>query len=462
VGHESDVISLDPILAAEAATQSALANVYESLVTFDSEMRLQPALATSWTTPDDHTWVFNLRPGVRFHDGAPLTAAAARDGLLRARSDADSRLKGRLASIEAVSAEEPSTLRVRTARPDPLLLTRLAYILIAPRPPTGTGPYAVESWEPGRVLRLKAFPEHWRGQPGIARAEFVPLPSAEQRLGALRAHEIDLLRTVPRHLATEAQAVPGFRLVNRAGLVAYYLWFDTRPRPGNVFADARVRRAAALAVHRRQLISDVGGRSEPLFQLVPQGIFGHVEDPPFDGNDQERARRLLADAGFPGGLDVRLVTGPGASTAPLLTSLGRMLGAAGFRVTPEVREWPQMIADWAAMRIPFFVAGWRHETGEASGFLRDCLATPDPATGSAGCNPGYANPALDRLLSQIDEAPAGDLRREGYRELAVLAAREMPLVPLFRPEDLYAAADGVGFSPRLDGRVLVADVRLEP
>jgi peptide/nickel transport system substrate-binding protein len=256
------------------------------------------------------------------------------------------------------------------------------------------------------------------------------------------------------------QRLPGFRLVARAGLVAYYLWFDSRPTPGNVFADARVRRAAALAVNRRELIADVGGRSEPLFQLVPQGLFGFVDDPPFEGSDAEKARALLASAGYPRGADVRLVTGPGASTDPLLASLGRMLGRAGFRVTPEIRDWSQMIADWAVMKIPFFVAAWRHETGEASSFLRDCLATPDPAVGGAGCNPGYANPDLDRLLVQIDEAPADNLRRDGYRELATLAAREMPIVPLFRPEDLYAVKHGVAFSPRLDGRVLAADIRL--
>lgn len=454
------MLALDPTLAAEAATQSALANVYDSLVAFDSEMRLQPALATSWTTPDDHSWVFNLRPGVRFHDGVPLTAADARDGLLRARNDVASKLKGRLASIESVTADGPSTLRVRTLRPDPLLLTRLAYILIAPRPPLGTGAYAVELWEPGRVLRLRAFDAHWRGRPAIAGVEFVPLPSAEERIGALRRREVELLRSVPRHLASEVQALPGFRLVARAGLVVNFLWFDSRPRPGNVFADPRVRRAAALAVDRRRLVAEVGGRSEPLLQLVPQGVFGHVEDPPFAGSDPDEARRLLSAAGYPRGVDVVLVTGPGASTEPLLASLGRMLGAAGFRVTPEVREWPRMISDWAAMRIPFFVTGWRYETGEASSFLRDCLATPDLATGGAGCNPGYANPALDRVLSEIDEAPADSLRRDGYRQLAELAAREMPLVPLFRVQDLYAVGDGVRFSPRLDGRVLVADLQL--
>lgn len=454
------MLALDPTLAAEAATQSALANVYDSLVAFDSEMRLQPALATSWTTPDDHSWVFNLRPGVRFHDGSPLTAADARDGLLRARNDVASRLKGRLASIESVTAEGTSTLRVRTVRPDPLLLTRLAYILIAPRPPLGTGAYAVERWEPGRVLQLRAFGDHWRGRPAIARVDFVPLPSAEERIGALRRREVELLRSVPRHLAGEVQALRGFRLLARAGLVVNFLWFDSRPGPGNAFADPRVRRAVALAVDRRRLVADVGGRSEPLFQLVPQGVFGHVEDPPIVGNDPAEARRLLAEAGHPGGLDVVLVTGPGASTEPLLTSLGRMLGAAGLRVKPEVREWPRMISDWAGMRIPFFVAGWRFETGEASSFLRDCLATPDPATGGAGCNPGYANPALDKVLAQIDDAPGDNLRRDGYKELAALAAREMPLVPLFRAEDLYAAVEGVRFSPRLDGRVLASEVSL--
>ena len=149
IAHESDVLSLDPAAYAEAATTSVLSNIYEGLVAFDKEMRLVPALAVSWSVSDDRTWLIHLRQHVRFHDGRMLTASDVKFTLDRAHADPASGYKGQLSTVKEVEVVGEATVRLRTVGPDPLLLNRLAYILILPsgRPagdyltrPIGTGP----------------------------------------------------------------------------------------------------------------------------------------------------------------------------------------------------------------------------------------------------------------------------------------------------------------------------------
>src|SRR5206468_2701256 len=110
----SDPISLDPAGQQEAATHSILSNLYEALVTFDKDERLVPGLATAWNSLDEHTWLIQLRKGVRFHDGRPFTAADVKYTIERDRDDPASALRGHLSGIEAVEVVDDHSLRLIT------------------------------------------------------------------------------------------------------------------------------------------------------------------------------------------------------------------------------------------------------------------------------------------------------------------------------------------------------------
>ncbi len=459
IAQEGEVAGLDPVLVAEALTQSTLSNVYEGLVTFDAEMRVVPALAAEWSSPDETTWLFRLRPGVRCHDGRPLTAELAAAGLERARTGVGSRLRGRLSTIASIAVVGGDTLRIETANPDPLLLNRLAYVLIAPEPGIGTGPYRIGSWKPGEPLALVAFDDYWGGRAPIDQARFVSIPETANRMSALRERSVDLLRWVPEARVPEVEKTDGFRVASRAGLASYYLWFDSRPATGGALADPRVRRAISLAIDRPRLVADLGGRAEPLDQIVPSGVFGHVTDLPGARFDPEAARRLLADAGHPNGLDLTLTLSPGSSTDAVRASLGGMLARVGIRARMEVPTWPVLMAELEAGRVPFYLLGWRLETGEASSFLRDCLHSRGVEWG--GCNPGYSNAVLDRLLDDSDGIGDDQRRLARLREVMSVLAEDVPIVPLYRQADQYAVSRRLRWSPRLDGKLLVASMSLE-
>ena len=202
VAMEQDVRTLDPHRHDDSVTHSVLANVFEPLVTFDPQMRVVPALAEGWSNPNDLTWRFKLRPGVRFHDGQPLTSRDAKFSLERARRF---RAAPHLESLVRIDAVDDATLEIGTSVPEPVLLNKLAGVGIVPAGtpeeitvPVGTAAYSFVSWEPGKVLRLVANDRYWGGGPSLREARFRVLPEAAARAEALARGELHLARELKR------------------------------------------------------------------------------------------------------------------------------------------------------------------------------------------------------------------------------------------------------------------------
>lgn len=473
IAHESDVLSLDPAAFLEAVTTSVLANLYEGLVAFDKDMRLVPALAVSWSVIDDRTWLINLRQGVRFHDGRVLTAADVKFSLARVQADPASGLKGQISTVEEVEVVSEAAVRLRTLRPDPLLLNRLAYILILPRGrpsedyltrPIGTGPYRFVRWDRGKLLEVAAFADYWGGKAPFDRALFLPIENGESALRALKQGEVDVLRWVPETMMSDFRAVPGIRIETRPGIASYFLWFHSthaKGAPRSPFEDRRVRQAISLAIDRREIVKALGGNGTPSNQLVVKGVFGYVSSLPELPFDPEGARRLLKEAGYNGGFETTLVHRPGTSVTAVCELVGRMLGAVGIRVRLEMQDWPSVVARWTQGRLPFFFAAWRFDDGDALSFLRDCLSTRDPSRNYGSFNPGFSSPTLDRLIDENGRILREVDRLQHYEKVMQTAMEEMPLVPLYDRYNLFAVSDRVRWQPRLEGNLLAAEMSLK-
>jgi peptide/nickel transport system substrate-binding protein len=358
---------------------------------------------------------------------------------------------------------------LRTREPDALLANRLTYAFIAPAmppghdwsTPVGTGPYRFVSWQKGRAIEATAFAEHWAGRPTFELVEFQLRPEGDAGLAALRAGAVDVLRYVPEALADQVAQVPGYRLEAHAGLQSFYLWFDARPAAGP-FADRRVRQAASLAIDRVELVRRLGSHGAAAQQFVHQGVYGHVTGLPELHHDPTAARRLLAEAGYPHGFEIALAHRASASTAAVAEQIRAQLGAVGIQIRLLTPEWTQMIADWKAQRLPFFLAGWYFENGDAMSFFRDCLLTQAPRGGRGAFNPGYSNPELDRLVDSATAVVSRPEQLDQFRKLTVLALEDMPLVPLYHRENLYAVRDDLRWSPRLDGMLLAVEMSRTP
>lgn len=463
IGQDSDVLSLDPSYP-EVNTFSALSNVYEPLVGYDARLAVMPVLASSWTTPEPNRWVFELRRGVRFHDGTPLGAAAVSEALDRVRADPESGARAQLWAVEETVAAGDLRLEIRTREPDALLLHELTRVLIAAKRSggrfVGTGPYRIVRWQRGVSLRLEAVSAYWGKRPALRAAELVPVPEGDASLAALREGRIDLAE-IPSS-SVDAAKEAGLRLVTSPGLTAYFLSLsgtagpDGRPTP---FADRRVRQALSLAVDRRSLAERAVGKAEyAADQAVPRSIFGF--DPALAPIrfDPGEARRLLAQAGFGGPVPLAIAHRDAPVQAAIARELAAPLAAAGFDVVLRPLAWKDLVDDMRAGRLPVTLWSWDFDNADAGSFLRDIVHTRDDRRGLGSFNPGFSREDMDRLVAEATVAFEPEVRREILGRAMRLIRDESAVIPLFHPPHVYAFTPRLRFKPRVDDLFHVAEM----
>jgi len=460
IAHEAGLSSLDP-LRADAVAASVLGNFYEGLVDFDQDMRIEPRLALSWSTPGETVWEFRLRPNVKTHDGRTLGVEDVTCSLQEAIEASDSTIRERIWDIERAEAIPPDRVRIHTRYPDPLLLTRITQVPIHPcqardldSRPLGTGPYRFVRRE-GQTIEARAFADYWGGAPSVEALRFVVVEPGDATLQALARRDVQVLRFVPPGLAHQLESQLGVRALKRWGLRSVYLWLNTRPSNGarNPLADRRVRQALSLSLDRDALVGRLEGMARPMNQFVPTGVFGHslLLRPGFQP-DVDRARRLLREAGYPQGVELPLLHSPGVRTE--VEVLGAQLAAAGIRLKPQQTDWLSVLEAWREAKAPMFIASWRFGNGDGAFFLEECLLSRRSGV-TRSWNAGFSDGALDALIDENLRLP-WDQRQEHFERINDRLSEEMPVVPLFERVDLYAVADDVDFQPRLDERMLAS------
>ena len=447
--------SYDPHLQNEVLTSAILANFYDALTEFDEESRVVPALASEWRNPDTRTWVFRLRPGVRFHGGRPLTSEDVVFSLERARHHPTTAQASYLVEVESVRAIDRETVEVRTRRPFAALLANLTPIAIVPAnappeigEPVGTGAYRLGKTTPGSVELVPAK-ESWRPGPPARPVVFVVDGSPGRRLERLLSGEVDVACDLPEESVADLRESRGCREVSQPGSTVEYLRLSRLEAP---FRDRRVRQAVDLALDRVAYLAGVhAGIGQPAGQLVVPGVFGFAPDLRATTRDLPRARRLLEEAGYPDGFDVVLECRPGRRG----DLIAAQLAEAGIRVTVRVTSWTELHPRVRRAEVGFYFGGVVAQTAEASDVLDGFVHTRDEARGYGMTNHSrYSNPEVDGLI----EAAAGALdlvrRRELLQQAMRLAMADLYLLPIAGLYDVYGVREGVTFVPRFDRKLL--------
>lgn len=464
IAHEGGVVGLDPHRQDEAVTVSVLANMYQGLVAFDPNLKVVPCLAEGYSNPDDLTWRFHLRGGVRFHDGRGVAIEDVIWSLERAWRDSCSIFRGMLSQIKGIRALDPATLEITTARPHPTLISILPQVAVIPRGsnpsehPVGTGPYRFLSSLSGGGIRMERFEGYWGEKPRFHQAEFRNITDEERRSAALLSGRIDFDASVSEGQRARMESSPGVTLKAWPGASVGVLGYNLKGRlPENPLVDLRVRQALSLAIDRDMLSQAAyHGYTLPAWQLVAPTVLGYDPELPKPIRDTTRARSLLAKAGFPGGL--RLTLEMSGTAWPVGRELARQLGEAGIELWVDTVSWDRLYQDISAGRAGFYLMGFGFGFGDASEILNE-LHSLTPAGLGANNLTGYANPAMDRLLEAADREfdPA---RRQALLKKAVrLAAEDLPYIPLYVRESCYGLRRGLEWSPRCDGLVLAAEFR---
>jgi peptide/nickel transport system substrate-binding protein len=463
IALHSDPLVLDPHLRNEALTYSVLRNVYEGLTAFDAEMRIGPALAVSWENPNDLTWVFHLRPGVRFHDGRELTADDVVFSLDRARNLPASGFGSYVVAVSKVRALDPHTVELTTRRPYAILLNKLAFVLIVPagsppeiRQPVGTGPYRLISYQPGERLALGAFDGYWGGPSAIGHVDLLPITSRRARVARLIEGSLDVVQEPGAENLERLRAAPGCRVLEQESLTVDFLLLKAERPP---LSDLRVRRAIHLALDRPALVAAVlRGGGHPVGQMVGRSVFGFAPDIAPPARDLAASRRLLAEAGYSGGIDLDLEFRPGGRRA---AEIRRQLAEAGIRVRLVELPWAKLFPRLLAHQVDFYLGAVLAPSADSSDLFDSMVHSRDAALGYGDSNLGdYHNAELDALIQESGSTLDMLSRRAQLERCMHLLMQDLALIPLYVPWNLFGVRDDLVWQPRRDGYLLAREMRL--
>jgi peptide/nickel transport system substrate-binding protein len=480
IGLASPWASLDPLYFANTQNFQVTFHIFDPLIGLDTDSRFVPALFESWTTTSPTEWRITLRQGVRFHDGAPFTAADVAATIRRAaRLTGPSPYSTYVRPITSVAVVDDYTLLLGTAEPFPLLPRYLAQIgaisarfeeattedFNAGRAAIGTGPYRHGRYTPGDRVEMTRNEAWWGGRPHWERVTLRVLANDATREATLLSGEVDLIEKLSPIAVARLSEQQRLRVVGRRGGQLIYLGFDhaNAESPGvvadgrrNPFQDRRVREAVSLAIDRGAIVARLlSGFGTPHGQLVVEGMPGFDPALTPDATDLARARALLAEAGFPNGFTVSLVAPNDRFLADdqVAQAVAGMLTRIGIRTRVEARPFSVFVSGAVRGRrlegqpgYSLYVNEYGNALADASAPLRALLARPDPRTGFGSQNWGYySNPALERLLDASFVELDGHRREALLREAGAEAMRDRGIIPLYVNHGHWAMRRGIDY-----------------
>jgi peptide/nickel transport system substrate-binding protein len=463
IGTQLKLMTLDPHYADLNENTALLSHIYERLVNQDENLNPQPGLAVSWKRLSPRQWQFTLRDGVKFHDGSAFTATDVVYSIKRVRDflkPPSGGFQSYTRSITAVTASDPATVLIETGVESPTLPIQMTAILIMPHkagggfatteevnagaPPVGTGPFKFRQWQSGEFLALEANKDYWGSTPAWSDVTFRVIESPAARVAALSTGDVDLADYIPAR-DVEGLKKRGLEVESASAARSNFLQFDvaraelpgvtdadSKPIP-NPFRDSRVRHALALATDRQFLADKIlAGYGTAASQLFPPGLAGtsdalHVISPDYD-----RARSLLAEAGYPNGFNV-LVAGPGGrypGDAESLQSVAQNWARIGVKVQPLVSPFSVFMTKRSNGDYPVWYGGC---SGEAVMLCLDSVlatANKDQGTGSLNYG-GYSNRAYDDMLAKAKALEEGAARNAALARATDLVMADDPIIPLY-------------------------------
>lgn len=462
-----DVGTMDPHSFNEGFSRAVNGHVYEQLVRLDRQLRHTPGLAERWEVVNDTTWRFTLRAGVRFQDGTALTAADAVFSIERAQHPTSQQAVFARKLGKAVQIDE-RTFELRLDAPNPLVLDDQLNVAImsrawckqhgVERPPDftkkeeahsmrhamGTGPFMLESFEPGVRTVLVRNPSWWGTFEGnVTRVVYTPITNDATRTAALLSGALDLtLDAPPQDLPRLAQE-PSIKLTNGLENRIVFLGMDQQRnelkyasvKGRNPFKDPLVREAFALAIDTEALkTATMRGQSRPTacMAMAPIGCYAAELDtrPPADG---AKARRLLAEAGYADGFEITLdcPNDRYVNDRSICIAVAGMLSRVGVKVRVDARSRSIFFPKIDSSDTSFWLYGWGGGVTDPQTLLDPMVRTVDPKRNpnAGGKDVRFSDAELDRLI----DAAAVEMNVERRRTLLADAQRRTAAMHYWLP-----------------------------
>jgi peptide/nickel transport system substrate-binding protein len=469
--------SLDAADSQDGNSLTVSSSITETLVGFEAgSTDLAPRLATSWepNEPGD-AWTFQLREGVTFHDGTAFDAAAVKFNFDRwnlpahpyaFRDEGKSYVPfgwvfggpaeegGILAGVDVV---DEHAVRFRLTQPMPFLPTLLAAVYFQINSPAavreagldygtpgvgsvGTGPFVFSSWQEGDAIRAVRNEDYWNGPAGVEEVVFRGIRESTSRVAELRAGAIDIaVDLAPDELVT-IEGDPALEtIISEADLNVGYLAMHQANEP---FDDRRVRRAIAHAIDRETIVEAFfGGLGVTAEDHLPPSVFGHGDPWPYD-YDPERARELLAEAGYPDGFETELWYMPVSrpyypAPQPIAEAMASYLADVGVSVELLTEDWTTYLSDYNTGAFPMYMLGWYADYPDPDNFLNTFFG------GTAPAEFGWDAPQVREWLNDARQITEQDARAELYAQVQDAVAEQAISIPMGHNRTLNAVRTNV-------------------
>ena len=445
-----DFASLDPVAVYDGTTNGILSHITDPLVQLeldaDNQLHVVGMVAESWE-PIDGGFRFHLRPDLQFHNGDQVTVEDVVYSI-EAYQAPDSARVSEASVVTGVEVVDDQTLDLMTNVQEFDLLIVLANLLVLPAElhsadpaayglsPIGSGPYQVREWVPGQTLTLEANPDYWRGSPVPSVLEIRGITDPATRVAELIAGSADIIANVPVEQVSSIEGTEGLELVQISAARTIILPMNVNEPP---FDDVRVRQAVNYAVDRESIVRDVlEGYGVPLSGMYAPGWQGHLADVTYD-YDPERARELLADAGYPNGFDTtwHVTDGVFLKDREIAQAVANMLGAVGINVQLVPTERARLLEEVPAGDFPGI-------SSIAWGQSPDSVG---PASYVYGPETGMHLPELWSLVQEAVEAPSTEERQAFFEQVYQLSHDEALWLFTHAQDELFAKSADVDWVP---------------
>ena len=457
--NQGDLKSLDPYTLRESTTIAHHGHVYEGLTARDKDLQIIPGLAESWETPEPTRWRFHLRKGVKFHNGDPFTADDVVFSAERVRAKGSDFQT--LVPIDAkVVKIDDYTVDFILTKPNPILTSQWDawYIMdkkwcednnaVAPTPvaattpsyaslhENGTGPFFIESHQPGVKTVFKVNPNWWRKpEHNLKEIIFTPISNEATRVAALLSGEVDVIEPVPSQDIARVNASPNATVMTGPEIRTIFLGMDqirdellfSNIKGKNPFKDIRVREAFFKAIDVELIKTRVmRGLSTPSALMIAPQLFklsGDFVRPKFD---PDGAKKLLAEAGYPDGFEVTMdcPNDRYVNDAAICQAVVGMLARVGVKINllaqPKALYFAKILKA-GGFQSSFYMLGWTPATMDSHNVMEDIMGCrDDPAKGGGNNNlGGYCNKEFDALadkvLQETDTSQARPADQAGLR-----------------------------------------------
>jgi peptide/nickel transport system substrate-binding protein len=489
IGNQGDALSMDPHSLNESLQLSVTGNVYEPLVTRDKDLKLVPALATSWKQTSPTVWRFELRKGVTFHDGRPFTADDVIFSLARGAGDG-SDMRSYTNDIKDVRKLGDFAVEIETKAPFPILPNQLSFFYIlskgwceenqATKPvdrrkgientasfkANGTGPFRLRERQPGVKTSFVRNGNYWGKIEGnVINVEYTPIGNDATRVAALLSGQVDVIEPAPLQDVARIAASGKARVLQGPELRWIFLGMDqardellySSVKGKNPFKDKRVRQAFYQAIDINGIQKTVmRGASTPAALLIGPGVNGY--DASLDTRlpyDPDAAKKLLAEAGYPEGFEVSMncPNDRYVNDSNICQAVAANLARIGVKINLQAETKGTYFPKILRRDTSFYLLGWSPSTYDAHNVLNAIMRCVD-SKGSGQFNLGaYCNPKVDELTLKIQSETDKVKRDAMIKEAFQLHASDIGHLPMHQQALAWGVSNHVQLTQRADNQM---------